>query len=61
MYYHKSCLLTKCSKIIMHLIQPRRVAAISVAKRVADERGVELGQLVSKSLRTKDNWIISLL
>jgi pre-mRNA-splicing factor ATP-dependent RNA helicase DHX38/PRP16 len=42
--------------------QPRRVAAVSVAKRVADEMGVELGQEVGYSIRfedaTCDNTII---
>ena len=30
--------------------QPRRVAAMSVAKRVSEEMGVELGQEVNRSL-----------
>ena len=30
--------------------QPRRVAAVSVAKRVADEMGVECGEEVSCSI-----------
>jgi pre-mRNA-splicing factor ATP-dependent RNA helicase DHX38/PRP16 len=34
--------------------QPRRVAAVSVAKRVADEMGVELGQEVGYSIRFED-------
>jgi HrpA-like RNA helicase len=31
--------------------QPRRVAAMSVAKRVADEMGIELGEEVGYSIR----------
>jgi ATP-dependent RNA helicase DHX8/PRP22 len=34
--------------------QPRRVAAISVAKRVAEERGVRLGREVGYSIRFED-------
>jgi pre-mRNA-splicing factor ATP-dependent RNA helicase DHX38/PRP16 len=34
--------------------QPRRVAAVSVAKRVADEMGVELGREVGYSIRFED-------
>jgi len=34
--------------------QPRRVAAMSVAKRVADEMGVELGQQVGYAIRFED-------
>ncbi|XWS64175.1 hypothetical protein CRYUN_Cryun06bG0163900 [Craigia yunnanensis] len=34
--------------------QPRRVAAVNVAKRVADECGVELGQKVGYSIRFED-------
>lgn len=34
--------------------QPRRVAAVSVAKRVADEMGVELGAQVGYSIRFED-------
>ena len=34
--------------------QPRRVAAMSVAKRVADEMGVELGQEVGYAIRFED-------
>ena len=34
--------------------QPRRVAAMSVAKRVADEMGIELGQEVGYAIRFED-------
>ena len=34
--------------------QPRRVAAMSVAKRVADEMGVELGDEVGYAIRFED-------
>jgi len=34
--------------------QPRRVAAVSVAKRVSDEMGVELGDLVGYTIRFED-------
>lgn len=34
--------------------QPRRVAAMSVAKRVADEMGVKLGDEVGYSIRFED-------
>ena len=34
--------------------QPRRVAAMSVAARVAEERGVRLGQEVGYSIRFED-------
>ncbi|KAB2053185.1 hypothetical protein ES319_A12G169800v1 [Gossypium barbadense] len=34
--------------------QPRRVAAVTVAKRVAEECGVELGQKVGYSIRFED-------
>lgn len=35
--------------------QPRRVAAMSVAQRVADEMDVELGQEVGYNIRFEDN------
>lgn len=35
--------------------QPRRVAAMSVAARVAEERGVRLGKEVGYSIRFEDN------
>jgi pre-mRNA-splicing factor ATP-dependent RNA helicase DHX15/PRP43 len=35
--------------------QPRRVAAMSVAQRVADEMDVKLGQEVGYSIRFEDN------
>lgn len=34
--------------------QPRRVAAMSVAKRVSDEVGCELGSVVGYSIRFED-------
>uniref|UniRef100_A0A251THL1 RNA helicase n=1 Tax=Helianthus annuus TaxID=4232 RepID=A0A251THL1_HELAN len=39
---------------IIGITQPRRVAAVTVAKRVAEERGVELGQQVGYSIRFED-------
>ena len=35
--------------------QPRRVAAVSVAKRVAEELGVKVGQDVGYAIRFEDN------
>ncbi len=43
---------TKVGKVAC--TQPRRVAAMSVAKRVADEMGVKLGQEVGYSIRFED-------
>ena len=34
--------------------QPRRVAAMSVAKRVSDEMGTDLGQEVGYAIRFED-------
>uniref|UniRef100_A0A1D1XMG4 RNA helicase n=2 Tax=Anthurium amnicola TaxID=1678845 RepID=A0A1D1XMG4_9ARAE len=39
---------------VIGITQPRRVAAVSVAKRVAEECGVELGQRVGYSIRFDD-------
>ncbi|KAM0025836.1 putative RNA helicase [Helianthus debilis subsp. tardiflorus] len=39
---------------LIGITQPRRVAAVTVAKRVAEERGVELGQQVGYSIRFED-------
>ena len=39
---------------IIGCTQPRRVAAVSVAKRVAEEMGVELGTTVGYSIRFED-------
>ncbi|CAK9142426.1 unnamed protein product [Ilex paraguariensis] len=39
---------------IIGITQPRRVAAVTVAKRVAEECGVELGQKVGYSIRFED-------
>ncbi|KAL5723235.1 RNA helicase [Ranunculus cassubicifolius] len=39
---------------IIGITQPRRVAAVTVAKRVAEECGVELGQQVGYSIRFDD-------
>lgn len=36
------------------ITQPRRIAAVTVAKRVAEECGVELGQRVGYSIRFDD-------
>ena len=41
-------------KGIIGITQPRRVAAITVAKRVAEERGVELGEEVGYCVRFDD-------
>lgn len=39
---------------IIGCTQPRRVAAVSVAKRVAEEVGTELGDIVGYSIRFED-------
>lgn len=39
---------------VIGITQPRRVAAVTVAKRVAEECGVELGQKVGYSIRFDD-------
>ena len=39
---------------IIGCTQPRRVAAMSVAKRVSEEMGVELGQEVGYAIRFED-------
>lgn len=39
---------------VIGITQPRRVAAVTVAKRVAEECGVELGQKVGYSVRFDD-------
>lgn len=39
---------------LIGVTQPRRVAAVTVAKRVAEECGVELGQKVGYSVRFDD-------
>lgn len=39
---------------IIGITQPRRVAAITVAKRVAEECGVPLGQKVGYAIRFED-------
>ncbi|CAN4117103.1 unnamed protein product [Withania somnifera] len=39
---------------IIEITQPRRVAAITVAKRVAEDCGVPLGQMVGYAIRFKD-------
>ena len=42
------------SRGLIACTQPRRVAAVSVAKRVADERGCQLGQEVGYTIRFED-------
>ncbi|KAK1294409.1 putative pre-mRNA-splicing factor ATP-dependent RNA helicase [Acorus calamus] len=39
---------------VIGITQPRRVAAVTVAKRVAEECGIELGQKVGYSIRFED-------
>lgn len=39
---------------LIGVTQPRRVAAVTVAKRVAEECGVQLGQKVGYSVRFDD-------
>ena len=39
---------------VIGITQPRRVAAVSVAKRVAEECGVALGQKVGYAIRFDD-------
>ncbi|PIO74719.1 hypothetical protein TELCIR_03272 [Teladorsagia circumcincta] len=46
--------LTRAAEGIIGCTQPRRVAAMSVAKRVADEMDVELGQEVGYAIRFED-------
>lgn len=41
-------------KLMVAVTQPRRVAATSVARRVADERGCRLGEEVGYSIRFED-------
>lgn len=36
--------------------QPRRVAALSVAQRVAEEQGKPLGSLVGYAIRFEESW-----
>ncbi|KAG5068246.1 hypothetical protein JHK85_000623 [Glycine max] len=43
-----------CDGRVIGITQPRRVAAVTVAKRVAEECGVELGQKVGYSVRFDD-------
>ncbi|KAF2075347.1 hypothetical protein CYY_003323 [Polysphondylium violaceum] len=42
------------NKGVIAITQPRRVAAVSISKRVSDEMGVELGQQVGYSVRFDD-------
>jgi HrpA-like RNA helicase len=42
-------------KGMIGVTQPRRVAAITVATRVAKEKNVRLGELVGYSVRFEDN------
>lgn len=52
-YHHfNNSLLTKG---MIGITQPRRVAAISISKRVAQEMNTELGQLVGYSIRFEDH------
>ena len=39
---------------VVACLQPRRVAAVSIAQRVAEERGVALGTEVGYSIRFED-------
>lgn len=39
---------------VIGITQPRRVAAVTVAKRVSEEFGVQLGQRVGYSIRFED-------
>ena len=43
-----------CSEGVIGITQPRRVAAITVAKRVSEERGCQLGGEVGYSVRFDD-------
>ncbi|XP_077240864.1 RNA helicase family protein isoform X2 [Tasmannia lanceolata] len=43
-----------CDGKVIGITQPRRVAAVTVAKRVAEECGVDLGQKVGYSIRFED-------
>jgi pre-mRNA-splicing factor ATP-dependent RNA helicase DHX15/PRP43 len=44
----------QAGKLMVACTQPRRVAAMSVAKRVADEMDVTLGEEVGYSIRFED-------
>jgi hypothetical protein len=46
---------------IIGCTQPRRVAAVSVAKRVADEMAVELGEEVGYSVRFFFDFLVFFL
>lgn len=43
-----------CAHGMIGCTQPRRVAAMSVAKRVAEEMGVKLGEEVGYAIRFED-------
>lgn len=38
--------------------QPRRLAALSVAERVASERGEKIGQTVGYQIRLESKWVV---
>ena len=45
----------RCGTGMIGCTQPRRVAAMSVASRVAEEMGVRVGREVGYSIRFEDN------
>ena len=47
--------IRRCRYGMIGCTQPRRVAAMSVAKRVSDEMGCELGETVGYSIRFEDS------
>ena len=53
-FHHHPIIRSYCEKGKIGCTQPRRVAASSVAKRVADEQGCKIGELVGYSIRFED-------
>lgn len=51
---YKNAKSSDCRKLMVAVTQPRRVAATSVARRVADERGCRVGEEVGYSIRFED-------
>jgi len=46
-------------KLRIAVTQPRRVAAVAMARRVAQERGVRLGSLVGYTIRFEDRTALT--
>ena len=47
--------MASCCRVVC--TQPRRISAISVAERVAGERGERLGQVVGYQIRLESRWV----